>query len=263
MKNNLGSNDKIIRILIAFVFGALYSSNMVVGIGAIIIIIMGAFLLLTSIIGYCPIYSLLDFNTTTNKDLINTKITIKKRQKKTAEIKVASIDTKQDVQNILVSEKSKSITSSTKSKKLNYEALGSIAIFLSAAYYLLKWSSFFSAAEDAYENNVVFHNFIQFIKISAASEERLQEGYSSITTLIGVLIVVYIARVIISISYLLSGDSKYNQWVIYSVIIEIVGFANIYNFHFDSGFYISLFILSAPVILGYSILESKKLEGKK
>ncbi len=56
MKKNLGSLDKIIRIIIAFVFIALYLSGYVPGILGIILIALSVIFLATSFIGTCPLY---------------------------------------------------------------------------------------------------------------------------------------------------------------------------------------------------------------
>jgi hypothetical protein len=56
MKQNIGKIDKIIRIIIALVFSGLYSTGTVTGGFGFVLLILGAALILTSIIGSCPIY---------------------------------------------------------------------------------------------------------------------------------------------------------------------------------------------------------------
>ncbi len=62
MKKNVGSIDKIIRIIIAVIAVALIATCTVTGILAIIIGIIGGAMLLTAIFGFCGLYSLIGFN---------------------------------------------------------------------------------------------------------------------------------------------------------------------------------------------------------
>lgn len=57
MKKNMGSADKVVRILLAIVFGALYFTGTVTGILGIILVILGAVFLLTSFVSFCPLYA--------------------------------------------------------------------------------------------------------------------------------------------------------------------------------------------------------------
>ena len=66
MKKNMGSTDKIIRILVAIIVGVLYFTNVISG---TVGIVLGAFALifvLTSFISFCPLYVLLGINTCKN-----------------------------------------------------------------------------------------------------------------------------------------------------------------------------------------------------
>ena len=56
MPQNMGVIDRVIRIVIALVFSVLIALNVVTGILAIIVGILGAVFLVTSIIGFCPLY---------------------------------------------------------------------------------------------------------------------------------------------------------------------------------------------------------------
>jgi len=56
MRKNMGSADKAIRILIAIVVIALYFSNIISGTTAIILLVLSAVLMLTSFMGFCPLY---------------------------------------------------------------------------------------------------------------------------------------------------------------------------------------------------------------
>ncbi len=63
MKSNMGPLDKAIRIILAITFAALYITKMVEGTVGIILLVLGGVFLLTSIISFCPLYTLLGMNT--------------------------------------------------------------------------------------------------------------------------------------------------------------------------------------------------------
>jgi len=63
MKKNMGSADKVIRILLAIVFAALYFTNIVTGTLGIILLILAAIFLLTSLVSFCPLYAPFKINT--------------------------------------------------------------------------------------------------------------------------------------------------------------------------------------------------------
>ena len=56
MKKNMGTMDKIIRVLIALIFGALYFTNTVDGTIGLILLILGVVFVATSFISFCPLY---------------------------------------------------------------------------------------------------------------------------------------------------------------------------------------------------------------
>jgi len=63
MKVNVGSTDKIIRLLLAAVFAVLFFTGMVSGVLGYVLLALGAIFVLTSLIGFCPIYALVGLNT--------------------------------------------------------------------------------------------------------------------------------------------------------------------------------------------------------
>lgn len=65
MKKNMGSTDKIIRVLLAIVFAALYFTGTVTGTWGIVLLVLAAVFLLTSLVSFCPLY--LPFKINTNK----------------------------------------------------------------------------------------------------------------------------------------------------------------------------------------------------
>lgn len=56
MKKNMGVADKVIRILVAVVIAVLYFMNLITGTTAIILLILAGVFILTSFIGFCPLY---------------------------------------------------------------------------------------------------------------------------------------------------------------------------------------------------------------
>lgn len=56
MKSNVGSADRIVRTLLAIVFGILIFTGEVTGIVAIILGVLAVVLLATSVIKFCPLY---------------------------------------------------------------------------------------------------------------------------------------------------------------------------------------------------------------
>jgi hypothetical protein len=68
MKQNIGSIDKLVRVLIAVTIGVLYFTNQITGTAAIILGIFAVVFLLTSVIGFCPLYLPLKLSTIKKKD---------------------------------------------------------------------------------------------------------------------------------------------------------------------------------------------------
>jgi len=56
MKKNLGTSDKVIRILIAVVFAVLFFTHVITGTIGIILLILAVVFVLTSLISFCPLY---------------------------------------------------------------------------------------------------------------------------------------------------------------------------------------------------------------
>ena len=68
MKQNMGSIDKIVRVLVAVVIGILYFTDQITGTAAIILGIFAVVFILTSAIGFCPLYLPLKLSTIKKKD---------------------------------------------------------------------------------------------------------------------------------------------------------------------------------------------------
>jgi hypothetical protein len=56
MKKNMGSIDKVIRILVAVVIAVLYFTNVITGTLGIVLLLLAAVFLITSIFSFCPLY---------------------------------------------------------------------------------------------------------------------------------------------------------------------------------------------------------------
>jgi ABC-type multidrug transport system permease subunit len=66
MKVNMSSADRIIRVIIAVIFAALYLTGTVPGTLGLVLTIVAVVFLLTSLIGFCPLYTI--FGMRTKKD---------------------------------------------------------------------------------------------------------------------------------------------------------------------------------------------------
>lgn len=59
----MGLADRIIRLVISAVFAALYFTGTVTGVVGIILLVLAAVFTLTSVISFCPLYTLVGFST--------------------------------------------------------------------------------------------------------------------------------------------------------------------------------------------------------
>ena len=63
MKNNMGLTDRVVRVIIAAIIGILYFSGILSGtLGIVLMVIAGVFVL-TSLMGFCPLYAPFGLNT--------------------------------------------------------------------------------------------------------------------------------------------------------------------------------------------------------
>ena len=67
MKANMGTADKIIRVLIAVIIGVLIYTNVLSGTLAIVLGVLGIVFLLTSLVSFCPLYTLVGIKTCKTK----------------------------------------------------------------------------------------------------------------------------------------------------------------------------------------------------
>lgn len=59
MKKNLGSTDRIVRVLIGVIGAVLYFTNTLTGTAGLVLLLVGLVLALTAVINWCPIYAAL------------------------------------------------------------------------------------------------------------------------------------------------------------------------------------------------------------
>lgn len=67
MKPNMGTADRIIRVLLAAVFAYLYFSGTVTGTLGLVLVVLGAVFVVTSLISFCPLYKIVGLNTCSRK----------------------------------------------------------------------------------------------------------------------------------------------------------------------------------------------------
>jgi len=67
MKKNMGAVDRIVRIILAVVIAVLFITGQLTGGAAIILGIIALIFLLTSAVGFCPLYLPFKISTRKNK----------------------------------------------------------------------------------------------------------------------------------------------------------------------------------------------------
>ncbi|MFZ4797727.1 MAG: YgaP family membrane protein [Bacteroidia bacterium] len=63
MKANMGSADKVIRILVAILIGVLFYMDQITGTAAIILLALAVIFIATSFMSFCPLYLPFGFST--------------------------------------------------------------------------------------------------------------------------------------------------------------------------------------------------------
>lgn len=56
MKQNMGTIDRIVRVVLAIIMAVLYFSGVVTGTLGIILLVLAGVFLLTSLVSFCPLY---------------------------------------------------------------------------------------------------------------------------------------------------------------------------------------------------------------
>jgi len=57
MKKNMGSADRIIRVIIAAIVAVLYFTETISGVFGIVLLVLAGVFVLTSLISFCPLYA--------------------------------------------------------------------------------------------------------------------------------------------------------------------------------------------------------------
>lgn len=67
MKKNMGTADRIIRVLIAAVIAVLFLMKLIPGTLGIVLLIVASVFVLTSLVSFCPLYAPFGINTCKTK----------------------------------------------------------------------------------------------------------------------------------------------------------------------------------------------------
>jgi Protein of unknown function (DUF2892) len=67
MKKNMGNADRLIRLLVAAVVAVLYFTNVITGTLGIVLLVVAGVFVLTSLVSFCPLYTLLGTSTCPTK----------------------------------------------------------------------------------------------------------------------------------------------------------------------------------------------------
>lgn len=68
MKKNMGTADKVIRVLVALVIAGLVYAEVLTGTLAIVLLVLAGVFVLTSLLGFCPLYLPFGISTCKKKD---------------------------------------------------------------------------------------------------------------------------------------------------------------------------------------------------
>ncbi len=67
MKINIGKFDRVIRIILAALISTLYITGVMSGTLGVVLLIAGGILLVTALINFCPLYSIIGVNSCPKK----------------------------------------------------------------------------------------------------------------------------------------------------------------------------------------------------
>lgn len=63
MKSNMGTADRVIRVIIAAVITTLYFTHFITGTLGIVLMVISGIFVLTSLISFCPLYRIIGVST--------------------------------------------------------------------------------------------------------------------------------------------------------------------------------------------------------
>jgi hypothetical protein len=69
MKKNMGSTDRLIRTIIAILIAILYFTNVITGTLGIVLLVLAIVFAFTSLISFCPLYTIFGINTCKKRKL--------------------------------------------------------------------------------------------------------------------------------------------------------------------------------------------------
>lgn len=67
MKTNVGTADRMIRLVFAVIFAVLYFTETVTGTLGYVLLALGVVFAITSMAGFCPLYAIVGLNTCPTK----------------------------------------------------------------------------------------------------------------------------------------------------------------------------------------------------
>ena len=67
MKANMGGADKVVRLIVAVIIAVLYFTHVIGGTLGLVLLILGGVFVLTSLISFCPLYTIFGINTCKKK----------------------------------------------------------------------------------------------------------------------------------------------------------------------------------------------------
>lgn len=63
MKKNMGTADRVIRVIIAAIIAFLYFNGTITGTVGMVLLVLGIVFLLTSLLSFCPLYTIFGIRT--------------------------------------------------------------------------------------------------------------------------------------------------------------------------------------------------------
>ncbi|HPD52834.1 MAG: YgaP family membrane protein [Bacteroidota bacterium] len=63
MKKNMGTTDRVLRVIVAIVLAVLYYNGTITGTLGLTLIVLSVVFVLTSLVGFCPLYLPFGMNT--------------------------------------------------------------------------------------------------------------------------------------------------------------------------------------------------------
>ena len=70
MKKNMGTADRIIRVIIAAIIATLFFTDIVTGTPGIVLLVVAGIFVLTSLVGFCPLYAPFGLKTCARKEQV-------------------------------------------------------------------------------------------------------------------------------------------------------------------------------------------------